>query len=111
MPILGNLSDDTILIPNKMETDKWYFIKLPSVVTRVKKLDFPIYKLLTYNKKLLIDINNVSETLRTMIRSKLADPRDLLTFLIENFQPKKKYMVKIENPKSTKAKIKISLNL
>ena len=107
MPILGNLSDDTLLIPNKIQTDKWYFIKLPSIVTRVKKLDFPIYKLLTYNKNLLIDINDVSESLRTNIKSNLANPRDLLTFLIENYKPKKKYVLKIQNPKPTKYKLKI----
>ena len=42
MPIMEKMSPDTIIIPNKMHTDKWYFIKVPSIVTRVKKNDYPI---------------------------------------------------------------------
>ena len=108
MPILGTMSDETIIIPNKIDTKKWYFIKVPSIVTRVKKQDYPIYKLLTYSNKLSIDIDEVSEKLRENIKSELTNPRDILSFLIENIKPKKKYRLKIiDKIKSGKEKFKI----
>ena len=108
MPIVEKLLKDNIIIPNKVQTDKWYFIKVPSVVTRVKKNDFPIYKLLTYSGNLRIDVDVVSRDLRENIEKDLSDPRDILTFLLDNIKPKKKYKLKlIEKVKPVKQKLKI----
>ena len=95
MPIMEKMSPDTIIIPNKMHTDKWYFIKVPSIVTRVKKNDYPIYKLLTYLGDLKIGVDQIARDLREDIERHLADPRDILTFLIDNIKPKKKYRLKL----------------
>ena len=89
MSIIDKLLKDTIIIPNKIQTDKWYFIKVPSVVTRVKKNDYPIYKLLTYNSSLRININDVSKDLRENIENDLKNPRDILTFLFDNINLRK----------------------
>ena len=108
MPIIEKLLPDTIIIPNKIKTDKWYFIKVPSVVTRVKKNDFPVYKLLNFNNSLKINIDVVSKDLRENIEKDLENPRDILTFLLDNIKPKKKYKLKIiEKVKPVKQKLKI----
>lgn len=96
MPIMEKMSPDTIIIPNKMRgNEKWYFIKVPSVVTRVKRNDYPVYKLLTYRGNLKIDLDVVARKLREDIEEHLQDPRDILTFLIDNIKPKKKYRLKL----------------
>ncbi len=108
MPIVDKLLPDTIIIPNKIKTDKWYFIKVPSIVTRVKKNDFPVYKLLSLNNNLKINIDVVSKDLRENIEKDLENPRDILTFLLDNIKPKKKYKLKIiEKVKPVKQKLKI----
>ena len=108
MPIVDKLLKDTIIIPNKVKTDKWYFVKVPSIVTRVKKNDFPVYKLLTYSGSLKIDIDVVSKDLRENMEKDLENPRDILTFLLDNVKPKKKYKLKlIEKIKPVKQKLKI----
>ena len=108
MGIIQKLLPDTVIIPNKVKTDKWYFIKVPSIVTRVKKSDFPIYKLLTYAGSLKISLDIVSTSLRENIEKTLAEPRDILSFLLENVKPKKKYRLKlIEGVKPVKQRIRI----
>ena len=108
MPINNKANDDTFIIPNKIKSDKWYFIKIPSVVTRVKKNDFPVYKLITYNNKLSISLSDVSEKLRKDILEQLADPTDILTLYLEHSKPKKKYKLKvIEKVVPVKQKLKI----
>ena len=108
MPIIEKILPDTILIPNKIQTKEWYFIKLPSIVTRVKRNDYPIYKLLTYNSRLKIDIDVVSASLKANIDNELENERDILTILFDNVKPKKKYKLKlIDNVKPLKQKLKI----
>ena len=108
MPIIEKMLPDTIIIPNKINTDKWYFVKVPSVVTRVKKNDYPIYKLLNFNNSLKINIDVVSKDLKENIEKDLKNPRDILTFLLDNIKPKKKYKLKIiEKVKPVKQILKI----
>ena len=108
MPIIEKILPDTILIPNKIQTKEWYFIKLPSIVTRVKRNDYPIYKLLTYNSRLKIDIDVVSASLKANIDNELENERNILTILFDNVKPKKKYKLKlIDNVKPLKQKLKI----
>ena len=108
MPIIEKYLSDTFLIPNKIKTTKWYFIKVPSIVTRVKKNDYPVYKLLTYRDNLKIDIDVISQTLKKNIENELKNSRDILTFLLDNVKPKQKYKLKlIDNIKPLKQKLKI----
>ena len=108
MPIADKILPDNILIPNKLQTQKWYFIKVPSIVTRVKRNDYPIYKLLTYNSLLKIDVDVISSSLKNNIEEELKNERDILDILLENIKPKKKYkLMLIDNVKPIKQKLKI----
>ena len=103
MPINPKYNDDTFIIPYKPAVDggenpeQWYFIKVPSIITRVKSTEFPIYKLLSYNNNLKIDLKYIAEPIREKIRGELAKPDDILDIYIENNKPKKKYLKAIQN--------------
>ena len=103
MPINPKYNDDTFIIPYKPVVDggenpeQWYFIKVPSIITRVKSTEFPIYKLLSYNNNLKIDLKYIAEPIREKIRGELAKPDDILDIYIENNKPKKKYLKAIQN--------------
>ena len=57
---------------------------------------------------LRIDVDVVSRDLRENIEKDLTNPRDILTFLLDNIKPKKKYKLKlIEKVKPVKQKLKI----